>query len=80
MRISSSRPTNGGSSASLRFAPPRIGDDAIRAPGADRQLLALEDLLAGGLERDRDRRGAHRRLVHQDASRAARRTGGGRRC
>ena len=44
------------------------GDDPIRAPRADRQLLSLEDLLAGRLEGDCHRRGAHRPLVDEQAA------------
>ena len=52
--------------AAVRAAPHR--DDAIRAPRADRQLLPLEHLLAGGLEGDRHRCGAHRPLVDEEAA------------
>ena len=34
-------------------APAALADDPQRAPGRDRGCLALEHLLAGGLERDR---------------------------
>ena len=44
------------------------GDDSVRPPGRDRELLAFEQLLAGRLERDRHRRGAHGALVHQQRS------------
>ena len=41
-RSSTSRPTNGASSASARPPPPRSADDAQRAPRRDRRGLALE--------------------------------------
>ena len=41
------------------------GDDAVRAPGGDSQLLALEQLVAGRLEGDRHRCSAHRALVDE---------------
>ena len=42
-----------------------LGDDADRPARRDRRLLALEDLVAGGLERDRLVRRALRRLADQ---------------
>ena len=45
--ISSSRPTNGGSSAPRRRAPPRMPTHLDRAPRGDRRGLALQQLLAG---------------------------------
>ena len=50
-----------------------LGDDAERAPGRDRRGLALEDLLAGGLEGDRPRGGALGRLADEDRARRGRR-------
>ena len=43
-----------------------LGDDADRAVGRDRALLALEDLVAGRFEGDRLVRGALRRLADED--------------
>ena len=57
-----------------------LRDDPQRAPGGDRRGLALEQLLAGRLERDRARRGALGRLADEHGARRRRPTGGGRRC
>ena len=52
-RSSSSRPTNGASSACRPTPPAALGDDAEGAPRGDGRGLALEQVLAGRLERDR---------------------------
>ena len=72
-RSSSSRPTNGASSASERSAAADLGDDPERPPGRDRARLALEGLLAGGLEGDRPRPRPLGRLADEDRARGGRR-------
>ena len=79
-RSSSSRPTNGASSASDRPTPPTLGDDPEGAPGRDGADLALEDLVAGGLEGDRAAGRALGRLADEDGRRRGRRTGAGWPC
>ncbi len=64
-RSSSSRPTNGASSASARPWPPACRDHAQRLPGGDRRGLALQRVVADPLEHDGARRGAHGGLSHQ---------------
>jgi hypothetical protein len=49
-----------------------VGDDAERPVGGDRARLALERVLARGLERDRARGGVHRRLADEDRARCGR--------
>ena len=70
-RSSSARPTNGASSASVRLRPPRSATTRSGAPGGDGEDLALEGLLAGGLEGDRPAGGPLGRLADED------RAGGG---
>ncbi len=65
-RSSSSRPTNGASSASAAVPAATLRHDAERPPGGHRRRLALERLLAGRLEDDRTRRGALGRLADED--------------
>ena len=51
-------------------APPAaLGDDANGPPCRHRRLLALEGLLAGGLEGDGPRRGPERRFADEDGPR-----------
>ena len=46
-----------------------LGDDPQRAPGRDRSLLALQRLLAGRFEEDREVGGPLRRLADEDRAR-----------
>ena len=79
-RSSSSRPTNGASSASERLRPPRSATTRSARHAGTGRGLALEHLLAGRLEHDRPstRRAASPR--RRGRCRAARPTGAGRRC
>ena len=68
-RISSSRPTNGASSASLRLRPPRSPTTRIARHAGTGACLPLSDLLAGRLEDDRRARGAVGRLADEHGAR-----------
>ena len=53
----------------FRLVPPAtLGDDANRAPCRDRRLLALEQLIARGLERDGGACSTMSRLAHEHRS------------
>ena len=80
IRSSSSRPTNGASSASLRFRPPTSATTRRATHAGTGATLPLSDLLACGLEGDRGGGGVHRRLAHEDGARARPPTGGVTRC
>ena len=71
-RISSSRPTNGASSASDRPRPPRSATTRMARQAGTGADLPFSVLFAGGLERDRRAGGAHGRLADEDRRRAPR--------
>ena len=58
-------PDEGGLERVRAAAAAALRDDSKRAPRLDRRALALEGLLARGLERDRDARGAEGRLANE---------------
>jgi hypothetical protein len=72
-RSSVSRPTNGRLEAGGAIGAAALRDHADGAPGGNRRLLALEDLVAGFLEEDRRSGGLAGRLADED--RAGRRDG-----
>ena len=61
-------------------ATPALADDAQGQPGGHRRCLALQDLLAGGLEGDRAGRGSLGRVADEHGARARPRSGAARRC
>ena len=78
-RSSSSRPTNGASSASARFRPPRSATTRSARQAGTGAAFPLSDLLSGRLERDRGRRGPLRRLADEHGARGGDRLETGRR-
>ena len=79
-RSSSSRPTNGASSVSVRLRPPTLGDDAQRPPGRHRRGLALERPARRRPRRRSPRSPRAASPRRPGPCRAARPTGGGRPC
>ena len=79
-RSSSSRPTNGASSASDRRAPPRPATTRSARQAADGRPLALHLELTDRLEGDRPRGGPVGRVADEDGARLVRPTGAGRPC